>query len=632
MAKEYRVNVLYVDLNSHTFYSEELPEDLTRRYLGGFGTDCCLAERMIPRDAPALAPENAVIFGAGVLGGTMAPAAGKIGVMFKHPMNGAIGIGHGGGHFASRLKWAGYDHLVITGCSPDPVYLYIFDDRVELHPAGDLWGRGTIETTHLLWNRHGGQAGVIAIGPAGERLISFSLALVDNMGTLGRGGLGAVMAGKNLKAVVADGSKGVEVADGNSLIRISRDIIRRQMQVPWRDDWMKSCNYVGWWIRKHRKVKNNSQFSYTPEEVEPIYGPQQFLQFYRHGLACTGCAMSDKVVVELDGPRAGRYPLTSPFHPCISGARWGAPGMREAIAATVEANDQGFDNLSMISLSGFAIDLYRAGLLSGKDFDGYRPDFNPETYSWLREKILGREGIGELLAGGFYRVIREVGPEAGKYAVHIKGIDPVNDPRTHFASMGVVQLTNPRGAYVAPGNAPNFQPGKGAETHRKLLRNMSAGENIVERVTDSPDGFNLPRLIRYHEDWYAAANAMGFCARQPNVQAYTAPVLAELFKAVTGLEKDPSEFLQDGERIWNMYRYINARIGFSRQDDRFPDRFFEPLKRSSGEEIHLMDYNRKRMLSRADIEELLDEYYRERGWDISTGNPGEEKLKALGII
>lgn len=632
MPTGYRTTVLYVDLSASASRTEELPEEVTRRYLGGFGTGCVLAERLMPPQIAALSPENAIIFCAGVLGGTMAPATGKIGAIYKQPMNGAIGVAHGGGHFACRLKWAGYDHLVITGRASRPVYLYVRDDQVQLLPAEDLWGKGIIETTHSLWEHHGGQASVIAIGPAGEQRIVFALALVDNMGTLGRGGLGAVMASKNLKAVVVDGTRGVDVANKAALIRISRDIIHKQMQVSWRDDWMKLGNYVGWWIRKNRKTKNNFSVSYTAEEAERVYGPQQYLPFYRHGIACTGCAMSDKVVVELGGADAGRYPLTSPFHVCISGTRWGAPGMKEAIDAMVEANDLGFDDFSMVALSGFAIDLYKAGLLSRSDFDGHEPDFNPETYAWLRQKILMREGIGDLLADGFYRLFREVGAEAEKYAVHIKGIDPINDPRTHFSSMGLVQLTNPRGAYAAAGNSPNFQPGKGVDTHRKLLRSMGADESVVQRVTDHPDGFNLPRLIRYTEDWLAVANSTGFCGRQPNLQAYSAPILSKTFEAVTGVAKDPSEFLKDGERIWNLYRYLNARMGFSRKDDRMPDRFFEPLTRSTGEEIPLMDYNRTRVLTRRDIEEMLDEYYQERGWDVQTGNPTEEKLKKLGIL
>jgi aldehyde:ferredoxin oxidoreductase len=210
--KGYAGSGLWVDLSTGNIRKEPLDLDLVRRFVGGSGFTNKLAYDLIPPGVEPLSPENFVVIGSGVLSGTLAPGCTKVMATTKLPINNAIGTPFAGG-FSHRLKYAGYDYVIITGRADRPVYLKIMDDDVSLVDASHVWGKDIFETTDLLKAENGVDCSVIAIGKAGENLVRISLAMVDKFGTLGRGGLGAVLGSKNLKAVVANGTKGIGIAD-----------------------------------------------------------------------------------------------------------------------------------------------------------------------------------------------------------------------------------------------------------------------------------------------------------------------------------------------------------------------------------------------------------------------------------
>ena len=160
---------------------------------------------------------------------------------------------------------------------------------------------------------------------------------------------------------------------------------------------------------------------------------------------------------------------------------------------------------------------------------------------------------------------------------------------------------------------------------------MVPSEEALDRIFDSPLGFNVGRLTRYAEDWTSALNCLGICARASVNRFYSIELLAELYSAATGIELTPAELMTAAERSWNMYKALNAREGFSRKDDAFPERWFEPMKTADGGEAPLTDYYKTKTLSREELNALLDDYYDERGWDIERGIPTREKLVALGL-
>ena len=228
----YAGQILYVDLSTGSIRKEPLDLDMARKYIGGFGMNVRLAYDLIPLGADPLGPENAVIIGAGALGGTMAMGCSRIAAATKFPETGAIGCGNGSLSFAPRLKHAGYDHVVITGRSAKPVYLLITDDRVELCDAEGVWGKDLYDATDEIWERHGSEYSVIAIGQAGENLVKPSLTLIDKSATLGKGGLGAVMGSKGLKAVVVKGTGGIAVADPVRFMRLVEYYLERVRAYP----------------------------------------------------------------------------------------------------------------------------------------------------------------------------------------------------------------------------------------------------------------------------------------------------------------------------------------------------------------------------------------------------------------
>ncbi len=210
----YAGSILHVDLTSNETKKEPLNSNIAEKFIGGFGLNAKLLYDSIEPGIDPLSPENAIVLGAGPLVGTIAPGATRIYAASKLPINNAMGwCGAGGMSFGIMLKNAGYDHIVIKGQAENPVYLKIFDDNVELCDASELWGMGTGETTDKLWNEFGRPLGVTSIGQGGEKLSRISMSFVDRASSLGRGGLGAVMGSKNLKAIITKGTKGISVSD-----------------------------------------------------------------------------------------------------------------------------------------------------------------------------------------------------------------------------------------------------------------------------------------------------------------------------------------------------------------------------------------------------------------------------------
>ena len=278
----YAGSILFVDLTSGHTRKETLDTELIKDLIGGYGINNKLAYDLMPKGVDPLSPENLVIIGAGPFAGTLVPGAAKILATTRFPINGAFGTAAGGGSFAPMLKSAGYDHVVINGRSPRPVYLRVTEDKVELVDATELWGQDTVETTDYLRQRYE-PCSVIPIGPAGENLVKISITAVDKAGTLGRGGLPAVMGAKNLKAIVVQqGAREVNIAHRLNLQKLVNNLHERMMK----------------WPRRQYILDNG--LMPTPPEMAELH------QKTRQPLACPSCPLADKEVVRLtEGPYAG---------------------------------------------------------------------------------------------------------------------------------------------------------------------------------------------------------------------------------------------------------------------------------------------------------------------------------------
>jgi aldehyde:ferredoxin oxidoreductase len=625
----YAGNVLFVDLTNRSIRVEPLPEEDARLYIGGFGLNAVLAERHITSRCIPFSEDNALIVGAGVLGGTSAPGTGKVHMACKQA-NHRIGSAGGGGNMGFMLKHSGYDAVVIKGKSEVPVYLKVGPEP-EICEAADLWGLDMIETTERLWDRHPG-CSVISIGPASENLVKMSLALVDCVASLGRGGHGAVMGHKRLKAIVAVGGGKIRLYDPDAFLGPARRIFEAIAKDPLHESWVNEGIMIGWERWRQAGLSNENWTKVFPDEAAAkLWNVDAWKKNKIQNIACMSCPVADKHLVELrDGEYQGtRIYMSAYLHLANSvGVQLQLTEFDEVVKAFDVCNRYGIDVFSFCSLFNFAVELFRKGIITKEQTNGLELKMDLRTALEVMRRIAYREDIGDVLADGWIDGVERLGKEAAQYAHHIKGIDPMQDARNIFGTEHLGFVTNPRGAHIAAGESPSTVVGRSLRSFKRYAESIHIPQEAQGRIFQE-EGFHTGRLLKWAEEHYSLFASMGVCARQQIAQRYSMDDLAALFGAATGLDLSPAALHHGGERIWNLYKMINVREGFAERD-RFPEIWFQPLQ-DKGETRVLMDYFKKRPITRDEAERLLDDYYDERGWDRALGTPTPSKLKDLGL-
>ncbi|MGQ9722405.1 MAG: aldehyde ferredoxin oxidoreductase family protein [Candidatus Jordarchaeum sp.] len=631
----YAGTILKVDLTNESVEKEPLSDEYARRFIGGLGINNKLAWDLIKSDVKPLDPENPLIYGAGPLIGTLAPGTSRLILTTKFPINGAVASACGSMRFAANLKWAGYDHLVITGKARRPVYLGVFDEDVGIFDARDLWGRDIFQTSEKLWKEHGSECAVNTIGPSGENLVEISLSLIDRTSTLGRGGLGAIMGSKNLKAVTVRGTKGVRVFDSKRFLKLVKKIFEKIKSNPIRDWWLNLGILIGWdsWNKAGFAVKNWTEV-FPREETSERVGPEVYLSKAKKArIACPSCPMGDKDVLEIkEGEFKGlRTYATSYLNTTFYGLMCEDGSYDKAIKCHDLANRYGLDSLMIANIMEFVLDLYEQGILTDVDLEGMPLKRDFETVLRLIEKINSNEGIGHLLSKGAVKAAQRIGKNSKKYAFDTKGLSIIFDPRINFGTEVFEQIVNPRGAHVVQGETPTLIMGRTPEKLRRYCEKAGVEEEALERTFNHPMGFNVARLTKHGEDHYSVISSLGICARQQIAQYYPMTLCAELFTAATGIEITASELIKTGERIWNLHKIINVREGFWREHDKFPNQWLNKTIKDGDKELTWMDYYKETQITEKTINQLVNDYYDEREWSIERGVPTREKLIKLGL-
>ncbi|MFC1963033.1 aldehyde ferredoxin oxidoreductase family protein [Chloroflexota bacterium] len=641
----YSGKILKVDLTAGNVTTQDLDHGIARDFIGDFGVNARLAYDLIEPGTDPLSPNNAILIGAGPLVGTRLQAP-RCTVLTKMPLTGAIAFASGGMDLSRRLKYAGYDHLIITGRATRPVYLRIFDDNIEICDARHLWGKDILQTTDELWDKYGKSNSITSIGQAGENGVRIALALIDRISTVGKGGLGAVMGSKNLKAIVINGTKRVKVADPERF-RVSTDRLLKSFkeELEYRDfmdnpDLLRRFGKMAFFDHIIKNMwggvpyKNYTEI-YPADEAVERYGTKKYLDTVnRRPMGCRGCTYHCKECVDVqEGEYTGlRTYISSPIGRVWDlGIRCGVDSIDKVIKCFDLANRYGICCHVFSPVMDLAVDLYERGIITKEDTEGMVLKRDFETTKELIEKIAFRQGIGDILADGSPGIINKFGQECEKYSTHIKGLNAQIDPRgLHFTMAGFGQIVNPEGGTGKPGHSfdyrvdENFSPDK-VKTYCKMI---GVPKEAVNRILDVSFGYNSARLTRYAEDFYSALTCLGICDHRTNLFNYD--LLAEFYSAATGIEMSPDEMREAAERSWNMFKMLNVREGFSRKDDRIPPKWLEPLKTPAGEELPVLGCENK-ILTANDLSKLLDDYYSERGWDIARGIPTEEKLLSLGL-
>jgi aldehyde:ferredoxin oxidoreductase len=607
--------VLVVDLARGTIMKEPLDPALARDFIGGLGLTVKLAYEDLVPGTDALAPENPIVLGAGPLVGTDLPASSRLFSITKLPTSGTIGwSGAGGVTFACMMKNAGYDHIVIKGRADRPVYLEIIDDEVVLRDASSLWGLGISATCDALWKDYGRPTGVVAIGQGGERGVKFSMAYVDRIATLGRGGFGAVMGSKNLKAIVARGTRGVSVADRKGYKTLKKSIFERMRTYP----HLKECHEMG---------LINSM---------PFVEKETYLHIKKRRVACVSCPIGCKDVVEIkDGDLKGKVVCSSSAINLFTPIIYGMKDYRESIQLISDLDEYGLDMFEFMGLMVFAKTLAENGLIPR---DSAEPRIEIESLAsmeaWAR-KIAGREGLGDVLADGFPGVIDAFGAKAEELApALVKGMHPYAGPGAAlpwhlFGSMELGQVLDPRGPHVGSSGSPTYFARRPLEVFPGHLDRMGVPEDEIEGLLPKGDkgeieGLRVGGLLRHSHRWFAILGSLGVCARAQINRFYSASFCAEAYQAVTGIETPLSALRERADRAWTLLRMANLREGFQRERE-------EALPRKWFGDRGFQDYVSEEPLTVADSEQMIDDYYQAWDWDPNTGVPTSDALARLGL-
>ncbi|HUT55886.1 MAG TPA: aldehyde ferredoxin oxidoreductase family protein [bacterium] len=593
--------------------------DLSTRGINGFAVDAApwiggrglavklFTDRCDPACDP-LGPDNVLVIATSALTGTSGPTAGRGHAVFKSPLTNTIGSANSGGKWAKVLKSAGCDALIIRGAADKPTYITISDqgdspaDRVQLRDAADLWGRTVHETTDLLIARHGQDASALVTGPAGERLCCFASLMNEKNRAYGRGGPGAVLGVKNLKAIVVSGARRSEVADrdrfNDAVAQLqhamkAQPVTKRVLRDLGTAGLVHLINVMG--ILPHMNFRD---CLHDPRLLENISGENIRKTILEKEGGCFGCPILCQRHTRVGSERGEGPEFESAV---LMGPLLDIYDLEKITLANYRANEQGLDTMSLGGTLACAAELRQIGAITSADLDGLPLQFgDPAFYPSAVEIIAGRHGIGDLMAQGSRRLAeRFEHPEA---AMQVKGLEiPAYDPRG-MPAQALGYMTSPTGACHLRGGY-------------SISLAFFGGFKEVPRFSVR----QAAMTAKNQQDLGIIQDSLGIC--RFTGYALDAGHWARVYGAAIGADVDRSALERCAERAASLERIFNLRAGFARRDDDLPARFMnEPISIEG----------RERLITPAMRDRMLDDYYAVRGWD-REGVPLKETMEELEI-
>ena len=613
------------------------PKD-TELYLGGLGTNAKILWDRVPPETEPFSPDNVLIFSAGLLVGTPAPGANRTIVSTISPQTLLMGYSMMGGFWAPELKYAGYDKVIFRGKSPDLVYLWINNDKVEIRDASHLRGKGAVETAELIRQElKEPNAQAAAIGLAGENRV-YMASIEHSRSSASRLGIGAVMGDKGIKAIAVRGTKDINLARPDEFVQLCNEVLEyikfrnehpvanvmtilqglgSPQEMLHADEKWHTENFMWGNARVRRK-------DFWNKEIEEKWKETQ-LRVRKRLISCYNCPMKCAAIISVPG-------ISTYMMKCFSKLTF-------AMAAFVEDLDFGFriaqrateygvDAFSTPQVMAFAVELKEAGILTDEDFAGC-PSDNEGRFYWLLDRIVRREGIGDALANGTYWAAKQIGKGAEEYA-H-------NNIRKHEQLPLKLGMLNPIYFLMyCTGEKANITQIEGQFPQSPFMT-IEEGEEFVRDWIQVPD----EKFKRYLLDWeprgersmpfyptvdmcvdivdwqemmHYIDDALGVCAGLssfPLKPPYHIHNYPRIISAATGIAMDEEGLKQIYRRNRNLLRAVNVRRGLRRADEKPPE-----------------DHWKKRF---PELEEkLLDAYYKFKGWD-NQGIPTRESLQELDL-
>ena len=593
-----------VDLTSRTSENLTVSDDLLRKYIGGSGLGVYFLFRYGSPQADPLSPENPLIFMNGPFQGTGIPTSGRHQILGKSPLTDAFGESDSGGTFGYHLKRAGYDGLIFLGKASSPVYIAVLDGRIEIRDGAFLWGRDTFETEEELIALAGKPSAVACIGPAGERKVLLANVMHDgrNARAAGRGGMGALMGSKNLKAIVARGEGRPFMAD-EKVVR-AKSAEKAKLYVEKMGAMTRFGTPGGVAFAEQNgdlPLKNWSMGSWS-EEVKSITGEAMADTILTGNWGCTACPIRcgrDVAFNEIYG--------AGPEYETIG--MLGSNCLISDLKAIGRGNDlcnrMGIDTISGGSAVAFSMELFERGIID-EAVVGYPLKWGDgEAMVRLLSDISEKKGFGALLAEGTKKAAEKIGRGAERYAMHSKGMDlPAHDPRC-YKSLAAGYATSNRGACHLAGFSYSFE--------RSAVYPDLGVDTVLDRTVDEGKG----RLNVGFQNLMGVLDSLKMC-KFPIAMTTISDLLTWL-NGVTGWDMDAPELLRAGERIFNMKKLFNMGCGLTKKDDSLPERILREPRGTGGSPDYLPD-----------LEAQLREYYGERGWS-EAGEPLPEKLRSLEL-
>jgi len=600
MSGGYTGQMLVVDLKNQTTKVEKTKLDDAKNFIGAKGLGAKYLYDNLPAGTDPLSSENILIFTTGPLTGTRAQTSGRGTVITKSPLTNLFVDSHFGGVFASEMKKAGWDFIIIKNSSKNPVLLVIKDENVEFKDAKDLWGKECLETHNCIQDKVGKMKTAL-IGPAGENLVKIACITIDGHRHAGRAGTGAVMGAKNLKAIALSGSKKIPLHDEAGFNNKAKEVkiqvqensfvpVRKKYGTPF---WVQKINEEGF-----IPTKNFSEGYF--EYGEEINAEKKKKRIVDGGGACYNCVIAcwNKSSIK-QGPFKGTK-LIGPEYETIAlmGSNLGLKSIEDVAYICDRCNELGMDTISMGGILGFAVEAFNKKIITENDIGGLEIGWGKtKELAELMENIVYRKTkITSLLADGIKAASEKLNAES--FAVHCKGMDiPGYDPRGTFG-MGLAYATSDRGACH----------------QRAWTVKAELNDPELERFSFEKKA----QIVKDVQDERAAFFSLVLCDFAPISEENC----VEMWNLATGFTHTVESYIRCGERIWNLIRLFNLREGLKPGSDKLPDRFFnDSFSKGPAKNI---------LLTKEGFEKSLQEYYSLRGWD-KKGVPTKNKLKELGL-
>ncbi|MFC1949858.1 aldehyde ferredoxin oxidoreductase family protein [Chloroflexota bacterium] len=608
MAKDipggYNGKILRVNLTNGKTTTEELDPMFCRRYIGGAGFVTYYLWKELPEGVDALGPDNKLVFALGPVSGLQLPGAARHCVGTKSPAAGCIVKSEVGGFWAAEFKRAGYDALIIEGKASKPVYLFIQDGEASIKDASHLWGKETKETQEAIREELGdNKIALCQIGPAGENMVRFSCIMSGLIDAAGRGGAGAVMGSKNLKAVAVRGHKLPKIADSERLKEIRQQMVARKSPL---SEYGTGGPGITMMVETGNLPVRNFRDGLFP--VEKITGGV-IKDTIRIGMeGCYACPIRCKKVVKFDEPYPCDPAYGGPEYETLAalGSNCGVDNIKAICKGNERCGANSLDTISTGATIAFAMECFERGLLTTKDTGGIDLKFgNGDAMIQVIDLIARREGIGDMLAEGTARMSKKIGQGSEDFAMQAKGVESgMHEPRLR-PHLGFGWIVSPTGADHM------FSVG---DMNSDMGMNNLRPLGILQTVPPDDMGPRRVPMLKASHCRQMFTDSLCTCM-MAGVNAN------DVTPAVTGWDMTVAEQVLIGERILTTARLFNIKQGFTAADDVIPERYYQPKTDGA-----LSD----KPLDREKLDKTRRYYYVLMGWD-ANGVPLPEKVEELYI-